>query len=221
VPAWHAVFSGSRAFRPNDPGARLKHDTSLALYAYWERCRRTSGIRASGIRAAELAAILPSLFLLDLPPSGSFRFRFCGAALATRYGRDLCEEGFLPLWNADDRTTLEPNLRFIAARSAGLVAGIMAETVGGGFTAFEMLLLPLAGENGAAGAIGSMVRIGGHEEANRIRARIVGQWLRSIRFLPAQEPARPARVPGAYMVPAPPPGGGRRYRHLTVVSGGK
>lgn len=97
----------------------------------------------------------------------------------------------------------------------------MAETVGGGFTSFEMLLLPLTGESGAAGAIGSMVRIGGHEEANRIRARIVGQWLRSIRFLPEPEPARAARLPAAYMVPAPPAGSGRRYRHLTVVSGGK
>ena len=48
-----------------------------------------------------------------------------------------------------------------------------------------MLLLPLAGETAPAGAIGSMVRIGGHEESNRIRARIVAQSLRSIRFLPA------------------------------------
>lgn len=199
----------------------MKHETSLALYAYWEGCRRTAGVRARGINATELAPILPSLFLLDLPPAGSFRFRFCGAALASRYGRDLCDEPFLPLWNAEDRTTLEPNLRFIAARSAGLVAGLMAETVGGGFTAFEMLLLPLAGENGAAGAIGSMVRVGGHEEANRIRARITAQWLRSIRFLPEPEPARPARPPAAYMVSAPPAPGQRRYRHLTVVSGGK
>lgn len=199
----------------------MKHETSLALYAYWEGCRRTTGVRARGIRAAELAPILPSLFLLDLPPSGSFRFRFCGATLAARYGRDLCDEAFLPLWNAEDRSTLEPNLRFIAARAAGLVAGVMAETVGGGFTSFEMLLLPLAGDNGAAGAIGSMVRVGGHEETNRIRARIVAQWLRSIRFLPEPEPAKPARPAAAYMVPTFPAGSGRRYRHLTVVSGGK
>ena len=202
-------------------GGEMKHETSLALYAYWEGCRRTTGIRPQGIQAAELAPLLPSLFLLDLPISGNFRFHFCGATLAMRYGRDLCEEPFLPLWNAEDRTTLEPNLRYLATRSAGLVAGVMAETVGGGFTSFEMLLLPLAGDKGAAGAIGSMVRVGGHEETNRIRARIVGQWLRSIRFLPEAEAVKPTRCTPVYRVPPTRASAARRYRHLTVVSGGK
>ena len=65
-----------------------------------------------------------------------------------------------------------------------MVAGVLGETLGGGVISYEMLLLPLSGEDGAAGAIGSMVRIGGHDETNRIRARIVAQSLRSIRFLP-------------------------------------
>jgi hypothetical protein len=74
---------------------------------------------------------------------------------------------------------LERDLKAMAKRATGLVAGVLAETVGAGFSMFEMLLLPLAGDGGTAGAIGSMVRIGGHEEANRIRARIVAQSLRS------------------------------------------
>ena len=203
-------------------GGDMKHDTSLALYAYWQSCRRQTGVRAGGLRAAELTSILPSLFLVDLTASGGFRFRFCGAAIASRYGRDLNDEGFLPLWNNDDRATLERNLRFIASRPSGLVAGVMAETVAGGFTSFEMLLLPLAGEHGAAGAIGSMARIGGHDEMNRIRARIVAQWLRSIRFLSAAD-AGPAHapLPPLRTFPAPPVGASRRYRHLTVVTGGK
>ena len=199
----------------------MKHETSQALYAYWQSCRRGPGVRAAGIRAVELAPLLPSLFLVDLTSPG-YRFRFCGAALATRYGRELSDEGFLPLWNTEDQVTLERNLRFIATRSTGFVAGILAETVGGGVTSFEMLLLPLAGENGAAGAIGSMARIGGHDELNRIRARIVAQSLRSIRFLPGAETG-PARVtiPAAYLIPPAATGARRRYRHLTVVSGGK
>ena len=199
----------------------MKHETSQALYAYWQSCRRGHGVRAGGIRAAELAPILPSLFLLDLT-SAECRFRFCGAALATRYGRELSDESFLPLWNAEDQATLERNLRFIAKRPTGLVAGVLAETVGGGITSFEMLLLPLAGENGAAGAIGSMARIGGHDELNRIRARTLAQSLRSIRFLPSPETG-PARltIPAAYLIPPVATGARRRYRHLTVVSGGK
>ena len=59
---------------------------------------------------------------------------------------------------------LQRDLRAIAFRSTGMVAGVLAETMGGGIISYEMLLLPLAGDNGAAGAIGSMVRIGGHDE---------------------------------------------------------
>ncbi len=164
----------------------MKHETSKALYEYWLSCYRGAGVRATGISPAELAAILPSVFLIDLDASegAGFRFRFCGAALATRYGRDLTDENFLALWGPTDATTLKRDLRAAAFRSTGMVAGVMAETVGGGFISLEMLLLPLAGETGTAGAIGSMVRVGGHEETNRIRARVVAQSLRSIRFLP-------------------------------------
>jgi hypothetical protein len=107
------------------PGGRMKHETSLALYAYWQSCRRGLGVRAGGLRATELAPILTSLFLFDTPHSGDFRLRFCGAALATRYGRDLSDENFLSLWNAEDRDTLERNLRFSGPRSTGLVAGTL------------------------------------------------------------------------------------------------
>ena len=207
--------------RGPDVGGEMKHETSTALHDYWRSCRRDAGVPPLGIRAAELAPILPSLFLVDLDEASGLRFRYCGAALIARYGRDLAGESFLELWNADDRETLALNLRAMAARSTGLVAGVMAETVGAGFTSFEMLLLPLSSESGAAGAIGSMVRIGGHEEANRIRARLVGQWLRSIRFLPRADAAACERptVPGPQ--PPSPSQARRRYGHLTVVAGGK
>jgi hypothetical protein len=200
----------------------MKHATSTALYAYWQGCHDRMGVPAGHIRAAELATILPSLFLIELNLLAGARFRFCGASIATRYGRDLTHESFLALWNAEDRELLERDLRVMSARSSGLVAGVVVETVGGGFTSFEMLILPLAGETTAAGAIGSMVRIGGHEELNRIRARILSQSLRSARFLPPvghgylrdDTPFSPALA-------APPSEARRRYRHLTVVHGGK
>jgi hypothetical protein len=199
----------------------MKHATSMALHDYWQGRHGRTGVPAGGIDAAELAPILPSLFLTDLDLAAGLRLRFCGADIATRYGRDLAEESFLALWGALDRATLERDVRMSAVRSTGLVAGVMAETLGAGYIAFEMLLLPLGAEGGAAGMIGSMVRIGGHEEQNRLRARLVSQSLRSVRFLP------PAGV--LAMRPAPPPAtmaaapseARRRYRHLTVLPGGK
>jgi hypothetical protein len=174
-------------------------------------------VPATAIQAAELASLLPSLFLVDLSPLA--RFRYCGIQMATRYGRDLTGESFLGIWTPEDQLILARDLRTIAQRPCGLVAGVMAETIGG-FISFEMLLLPLGRASDAAGALGSMVRIGGHEERNRIRARVVTQWLRSTRFLAGG--ADPA------MQDTPPPapassgaGASRRYGHLTVVSGGK
>jgi len=198
----------------------MKHETSLALHAYWQSCHRESGVPPLGIRATELAPILPSLFLIDLDVAAGLRFRFCGATMAIRYGRDLTDDSFLELWNAEDRETLAQSIRLMASRTTGLVAGVMGESIAGGFTSFEMLLLPLAGDSGAAGAIGSMVRIGGHEEANRIRAKLTAQRLRSIRFLPAEKKrGRTRDLPETQ--PAMISEVRRRYGHLTVVSGGK
>lgn len=200
----------------------MKHQNSAALYDYWLSCHADRRVRAGGISAAELAPLLPDLFLVDLDPAQDSRFRFCGAALATRYGRDLSDESFLALWGPDDRRTLERDLRLITSRSAGLVAGVMGETMGGGFVAYEMLLLPLVGEHGGAGVLGSLARIGGHDEQNRIRSRIVGLSLRSIRFLPAARPGT-GRASAADFdsLPRPAPRTPRRYGHLTVVGGGE
>lgn len=199
----------------------MKHEISAALYGYWLSCRHDASVRASGIRAAELAPILPSLFLIDIDASDEpdFRFRFCGAAIATRYGRDLSDESFLSLWSPTDRGTLVRDLRAGGFRSTGLVAGLMCETMGDGFVSVEMTLLPLAGEAGTTGAIGSMARVGGHEESNRIRARVVAQSLHSVRFLPAIGAQR--RIPMQTARSAAYQGGHRRYGHLTVVTGGK
>ena len=175
-------------------------------------------MRAGVIQAAELAAILPSLFLLEWSPGGA-DFSFCGEAIGTRCGRDLCHEPFLALWGEQDRKLLAEDLRIMSADGRGLVAGTIAETFGGGFTAFEVLLLPLSGETGMAGVIGSMVRIGGHDEKNRVRARIVGQSLRSSRFLEAPRPFPVLRSKTAALIgrsDRP-----RQYGHLTVLPGGR
>jgi hypothetical protein len=227
--AWHVIVNArpeeppqdAAACRPKDGGV-MKHKTSAALYEYWLSCHADRTVRAGGISALTLAPLLPDIFLLDLAPEQDSCFRFCGAALASRYGRDLTGESFLALWSPDDRRSLTRDLRAMGSRSTGMVAGVMGETMGGGFIAYEMLLLPLVGEHGGAGALGSMVRIGGHDEQNRIRGRLVAQALRSIRFLPAAEPVGGC-VSAALVTPLAQDAlrEPRRYGHLTVVSGGK
>ena len=200
----------------------MKHATSIALYAHWQNRQRHEGVRARAIQADELASFLPSIFLLGMDRQADPTFRFCGVTIAARYGRDLCHEPFLGLWEGDDQILLNSELRKMREQSSGLVAGILAETFGGGFTSFEMLLLPLSAERGVAGVIGSMVRVGGHEETNRIRSRLISQSLRSVRFLPLPAKASPRRLretPAAYVLGSsgerP-----RRYGHLTSLPGG-
>jgi hypothetical protein len=177
----------------------MKHKTSAALYDYWLSCHSERAVRAGGIDAAALAPLLPDLFLVDLDPLQETRFRFCGAAIAMRYGRDLTDENFLALWGPDDRRTLERD-----------------------FVAYEMLLLPLVGEHGGAGILGSIARIGGHDEQNRIRSRIVALSLRSIRFLPAAKTCTDHAHAAAFdALPQQAARSPRRYGHLTVVSGGE
>jgi hypothetical protein len=200
----------------------MKHETSAALYEYWLSCHGDYAVRAGGVSAAALAPLLPDLFLVDLDPSQSSRFRFCGATIALRYGRDLTDESFLALWNPDDRETLTRDFKAMTLRSTGMVAGVLSETMGGGFIAHEMLLLPLVGELGGSGALGSMVRIGGHEEDNRIKGRVVAQTLRSIRFLPPGGSRRQRVTDSAFdALPHAAMRTRRRYGHLTVVNGGK
>jgi len=197
----------------------MKHPTSLALYDYWIRRRVHGGVSAGAIRAAELAPFVDSLFLMERAPRAGLRFRFCGAGLARRYGRDLAGTPFLDLWSAGERPVLASHLDLLAKRHTGLVTGAVAETAAGGFTAFELLLLPLNGETGFTGAIGSMVRTGGHDEANRIRARIVSLSVRSLRILPLASPQPAEERPTIYSPSGPAPIR-RTYGHLIVLPGG-
>ena len=192
----------------------MKHETSVALYALWQSCQGRAALSADQIGMPELHPVLPSLLLLEL--DAGFRVRFCGAAVARRYGRDLRGEDFLALWKEGDAQALCRLGNSMMRHANGLVCGVMAETAGGGFTSFELLLLPLVGERRPVAAIGSMARVGGHDELNRFRARILAQSLRSMRLLPG--PARHGALPPT--LPPAPPDPLRRHRHLTVVNGG-
>src|ERR1044072_1079350 len=97
----------------------MKHEVSTALYEDWLSPHRAEPVRASGIQPADLAPLLPSLFLIELESSDrpEFRFRFCGASIATRYGHDLTDESFLALWDSPDRSMLQRDLCALAFRS--------------------------------------------------------------------------------------------------------
>ena len=206
----------------------MKHIVSRQLYAYWNRRRGSqSAPGRSAIEPHDLGPMLVDTFLLDLKGKDRTKFRFCGSNIAMRYGRDLADEDFLALWNDDDRKSLAHHLTLMAEDAVAMIAGVVAESAGGGFITFEMVLLPLAGAKGCAkgcdSAIGCLVRTGGHSDTNPAGARIVSQSLRSMRFLtPRIEPVMNA--PDRSIPPPLAPDTSnvrRKYGHLIVMDGGK
>ena len=202
----------------------MKHIVSRQLYAYWNRRRGSQPAPdRSSIEPYDLGPMLVDTFLLDLKGKDGTKFRFCGSSIAMRYGRDLADEDFLSLWNEDDRKSLSHHLTLMTQEAVPMTAGVVAETAGGGFMTFEMVLLPLSSSRGFDRAIGSLVRTGGHSDANPVGARIVSQSLRSMRFLtPRTEPF--GHAPDRAIPPPPSPGMSkvrRKYGHLVVMDGGK
>jgi hypothetical protein len=201
----------------------VKHKLSRSLYAYWNRRRGDRTVpERSDIEPADLGPHLVHTFLIDIGVEGQARFRFCGSSLAMRYGRDLADEDFLALWQGGDRAALTTALAQMQRNGTGLVAGVTAETAGGGFVTFELMLLPLSGPDGCDRAIGSLMRIGGHEETNRVKARIVAQSLGSFRCLTGRRESLAQEQPGPYVrEPERPPSPRARWGHLVVLPGGR
>lgn len=199
----------------------MKHPASQALFAAWDLWRDGGAIPdPASVSPVDLGPLLSDLVLIDLR-APEFRIRYSGTAVATRYGHDLQGESFMSIWNAEDAETVARLIGGMKTRRTGLVAGFLGETSGGGCTAFEMVLLPLGSDNTCISAVGVIVRTGGHDDHNRLRARLLSQSLVSARIM--AKGARSSRPP----LPVPPEmlrkGGGirGRYGHLTLVEGGR
>ena len=202
----------------------MKHKISRELFEYWNRRRQGKNVPdRSEIEPYDLGRKLVDIFLIQMDRAGEPMYRFCGSNIANRYGRDLSGENFLMAWPMDERKEVQCNFTMMAQSGLGFVAGIAAETAGGGVINYELTILPLRGESKIDQAIGSLVRVGGHDETNRVRDRIVAQTLRSVRVLEERDKAflQPRDITHR-LPPLPQTSHIRKhYGHLAVVNGGK
>ncbi len=198
----------------------MKHTTSRELFEYWNRRRNGKNVpERSDIEPFDLGRKLVETFLIQIDHAGNPCYRFCGSCIANRYGRDLTGENLLLAWSMDDRREVMSNFKHMLQTGLGFVAGMAAETAGGGLINYELAILPLRGDRDIDQAIGSFVRVGGHEETNRVRDRIVAQTLRSVRVLEERDKAflQPRDI--THRLPPLPQTSQirKRYGHLAVI----
>lgn len=202
----------------------MKHPSSRGLFGYWRNRRRGWQLPSShDIRAAELGSLLIDMFVFDIRQCGRVSMRFAGPGVAARFNQDVIECDLLKFFRDADRKMVARSLSDASGRGSGFVAGVRAETFGGGVLALEMLCLPLSLSSGHRRFIGSLVKVGGNSDTNRVKSRILGLSVHSMRILHVGDVATCADGHGS---PRPPPAdhpmlASRRYGHLRVLEGGK
>lgn len=169
----------------------MSHSNTEQLIDYW-RGRASPGVapaRAS-IDPTQLTHILPQIFILRRRAPRKFHFRLVGGFVADLHGRDLREEPFNRLWNAEDRTHLELAMEAARRRAEPLIVECRAFTDSGARLDLEMPLAPLASADGEVDRL-----IGLYQPVSPVAA-LMGQPLSSlalshIRAVGAGRPATP------------------------------
>lgn len=123
----------------------MRTKTAAALYEYWTRRRggRPVPLRRD-IEPADLARILPDLFILEHSAAADPRFRLAGTRLCAQFGRELKGGPFDALFPPDQRNRVARAVENVMARR--MPAILLGEAVDGALetTEIETVLLPLA-----------------------------------------------------------------------------
>ncbi|MDH6258363.1 PAS domain-containing protein [Bradyrhizobium sp. BR13661] len=121
----------------------MKHPSSRAFFAYWDKMRGSA-------RAPDRAAIDPTavrellgdIFVLSCEPKTGFPFRVAGTRVCALAGRDLKDQGFAALFTDASRGEIEEIATIVADETLGAIAGLTAQREDGSKAYLELLLLP-------------------------------------------------------------------------------
>jgi len=123
----------------------MRTKTAEALYDYWTRRRgdRPVPLRRD-IEPADLARILPDLFILEHGAAADPRFRLAGTRLCAQFGRELKGGRFDALFPPDQRDRIARTVENVMAHRTPAI--LLVEAVDGALetTEIEIVLLPLA-----------------------------------------------------------------------------
>lgn len=161
---WHET----RSFKAKDP-VRADFRTGLeqnrlevsmqtkavtALYDYWTRQRGERAVPLrSAIEPADIAPILPDVFILEHSRLADPRFRLAGTRICAQFARELKGTGFDALFAPDQRTRVARIVENVMAHTAPAVMQVALVDGRLDTTEAEIVLLPLASKGKAADRI--------------------------------------------------------------------
>jgi hypothetical protein len=121
----------------------MKHPSSRAFYAYWDRIRgEARAPDRSDIEPGAVRALLGDVFVLSYDAASGHPFRVAGTRVCALLGRDLKDQGFAALFEPGCRAEIEEIVAVVAEETLPAIAGLTAALRRGGALHLELLLLP-------------------------------------------------------------------------------
>jgi hypothetical protein len=122
----------------------MKHSSSRALYAYWNRLRAgRAAPERSELDPGAIRAILGDVMILEVGGLHRYAVRLAGTRICSLMGRELRERAFVETFAPGDWPELYALLDSTVEAATPAVANVIGETADRQLLGLELLLLPL------------------------------------------------------------------------------
>ncbi len=185
----------------------MTHQTVQGLLDYWNDLRGSRPApKRSEIEPRDLKRILPHVFILERNDRWTYRFRLAGTGLCSVYGMEFRRHNMAALWQDESQQDILALLNDVTGSGTIGLVEYTAETPDDRQLSLEMVLLPLAQDNGAiTRVLGAIVAL---DEFPWVGEHmLIRQWVDRIQRLDPEElPAAPPMITNARkVVQATPP----------------
>jgi len=207
---------------------RMQTKAATALYDYWTRQRgeRPAPLRAA-IEPADIATILPDVFILEQSRLRNPRFRLAGTRFCAQFGRELKETDFDALFSPDLRSRVARITENVMAHATPALMTVQLVDGALETTDAEIVLLPLASKGRTADRIiGAFAPLPGQRQPlSAFRYATLGSVSvidpARMRTLAGSRPAVPMPVSVMAVRPSTLGQAFSRVMHLRIFEGGR
>lgn len=128
----------------------MRHKHSEMMLSYWAGLRGARGQapRREDVSPRAFKRALPDVFLIERMDRHTFAFRLAGTRVCAIYGRELRDHNFISLWPAHDQNAVKAVMERALKTATPAVFTAVVETLDRRQAEVEILLMPLADDNG-------------------------------------------------------------------------